>query len=167
MSHLSPSNIHPHLYRAHLAIGRFLIASVLSLTLANGAFAVDEHVDRFFTACVGSLPDFSSFAETLPEHGYSESSKGTWTGSAPEFPIMSLQIEPNSRICSLALMGNHADEFVDAVQSRLLSEPQWRYQKKVHNGRFIYLVQTNLGLTILEVVPPLGASTFLLSHSRD
>ncbi|CTQ53576.1 hypothetical protein LP7551_02100 [Roseibium album] len=142
----------------------FLFLLILFAPL-DVAFAGEQHVEQFFKSCVGSLPDFSNFDKTLEETGYKKTAENGWIGLSPDAPFISVTSKPDRLVCSLSLTGDHTGLFSKSLLGILERNPDWRYELKQHEGRSLYLVQTELGSTILEVVPPNGASTFILANS--
>lgn len=143
-----------------------LLAFVVVVTACTKpVLAADELIDRFFETCVGTLPDFSTIGEALEGTAYKPAGDNWWTGG-PEQSAFNLAETPDRLVCQMAVVGDHTERFSEALKDKLEDRYPGRFEQKQYQGRKLYLVSTERGLTILEVIPPLGASTFLVANAR-
>ncbi len=142
-----------------------MLAFILVSAHSPPALAADELVDRFFKTCVGTLPDFSTIGEALEGTAYKPTGDNWWTGG-PELSAFNLTETPDRLVCQMAVVGDHSERFSEALKDKLEDRYPGRFEQKQYQGRKLYLVSTERGLTILEVIPPLGASTFLVANAR-
>jgi len=132
--------------------------------LPSSAFA-DELVDLFERACISTLPDFANLESALESTGFLSKNGKIWVR---ESDGASFQIKDASDhlACMLGLTGTHDQRFETGLKSLLDNGDLGRFQAKRFQGRDMYLLQTQNGMTILEVIPPHGATTFLVANSR-
>lgn len=142
-----------------------LLAVILTATFPMPVSAADKLVEQFFSSCVDTLPDFSTIGETLDGTEYQPKGDGWWTGG-PELSSFNVSEEPDRMVCLMAVTGNHVVRFSEALRNKLDAEYAGKFEQQLYEGRTLYLVSTARGLTILEVIPPLGASTFLVANAR-
>lgn len=141
------------------------IGVIVSVLCTPFAALADELFDQFERSCIGTLPDFAEVAASLKDSNYKKKNGRMWIRESDGAGIQ-VNEATDRFMCMLALTGDHVKRFEIALKSRLEEGELGPYEIKLFEGRNLYLVQTPNGRTILEVIPPFGATTFLAAHAR-
>jgi hypothetical protein len=124
-----------------------------------------ELVDQFITSCIGTLPSFESIGTTFDGTEFRQSSDRSWIRDSDSATIRIEETE-DRYVCLAGLIGDFTAEFTTAITDRLEANELGRFEPRVYQGRSLFLLQAPGGMTILEVIPPYGATTFLVANAR-
>ena len=141
-------------------------ATLAMLVIANAAYASPkDDVQQFVTSCIGTLPDFAKLDQSLQSTGFVKVSERQWSRRS-DAAVFMIQETSDRLVCMLGLTGNYVSEFTTGITDILAEKTLGRYEQKQYQGRTLYLLQAKSGLTIIEVTPPFGATTFLMANSQ-
>ena len=140
------------------------LVGMLNLTIPSAATA-EPLVDQFVKSCIETLPDFARLDETLQSTDFHTTSENQW-GRDSDTAVFLLEEETDRLICMVGVIGDHVASMSTSLEEVLAEGKLGRYEEKSYQRRKLYLLKTQNGLTILEVIPPLGATTFLVANAQ-
>ena len=142
-------------------LGLLLCSLMLPANANEQEVDVSQVVASFFENYVGTLPRFDRLNKSLKNAGFVKDGRfwrrgivSAWTSE-----------ESNRYICAFGVIGNHANEVSKYVLEILKEGKMGRHEIKQFQGRVLHLVETQKGVTIIEVIPPYGATTFIFANS--
>jgi hypothetical protein len=141
-----------------------LVALSAFLGATSASASVDELVKQFIESCIGTLPDFSGLGQSLSATEFKQTSKRAWIREA-DGAVFMIQETSDRLVCMGGVIGDVSTQLSKAIAEALNGGKLGRYEEKSYEGRQLFLLQAERGLTILEVVPPIGATTYLLANS--
>ena len=146
---------------------QILVTIALScLATAEQASATpDQIIAQFVDSCIGSLPDFARIAETFQGTGFERTGEGQWLRDA-DGAVFMVRDAGDRLVCMAGLTGDYTEAFSASIEDRLANSQIGRVEKKQLAGRTLYLLQAPLGLTLLEVIPPMAATTFIVANAQ-
>lgn len=145
----------------HAIVGAALVGFLSSAPTASVS---QELIDQFVATCVGTLPQFEAIDATLEGTDFQRQESGVWL-RASDSASFQVREAADRYVCMLGIMGDHTAEFTLALSEVLEANELGRFERRVYQGRSLFLLQAREGMTILEVIPPSGATTFLVANA--
>lgn len=142
------------------------VVTLAGIALAHPVSAsTDEVVAQFVESCIGTLPDFSKIAQSLANTEFRNVSAKQWIRDS-DAAVLMIEDASDRWVCMVGLPGDQVAPLTTSMLDALADNKLGIHEEKQYQGRSLYLLQAKGGLTILEVIPPVGATTFLVANSR-
>jgi hypothetical protein len=127
--------------------------------------AAEGLVDQFVASCIGTLPDFAGIERSMNATDFQKVADKQWIRQS-DGAVVQIEEASDRFVCMAGLTGEHVGEFSKQIKQSLADKKLGRYEEKQYEGRTPYLLQAQGGMTIIEVIPPLGATTFIVANAQ-
>ena len=145
---------------------RFSAVLLGTLAFATPTIAAAEGlIDQFVASCIGTLPDFAGLGQSMTATAFENVSDKQWI-SPYDGAVVQIEETSDRLVCMVGLTGEHVSEFSTQINQALADEKLGRYEEKQYQGRTLYLLQAKGGMTTIEVIPPFGATTFIVANAQ-
>ena len=149
-----------------------LTASAFAAALSESVMAKAEtsEVEMFFQTCMATVPNFEGVGDLLVNHGFKkEEGSGSFQhqwGRQSDGDGAYVTVADIRRTCMIGRVGNHTSQFMIDLERTLWARFGFLWERKHHQGRLLYLVRVAKENVLIEVIPPLGAYTYIAAYIR-
>jgi hypothetical protein len=138
---------------------------IFSLAFVQSAQASEDEVKVFFDTCMKGGTKFGDVGKLAAGLGFEPEEDRTWTRKADGLSI-SLMDAPDRYVCAVLRIGDQTKRFKNEVIEFLKTQSDYVWEDKSYDGRTVILVANQGENTLIEVIPPPGAITFITANLR-